>query len=132
MARPETCNHVGHKDCFLKWTQAPGNIDRNSWFCPLCRAEFSLLQVKQEEGSDQEDFDPKTLPPDHYTWTPDQEFEVFDENDLWAPVRRSVREENMRLRELMYPGWRTNPVYQELIRREEERERRWLASARPG
>jgi hypothetical protein len=61
----------------------------------------------------------------------DPELEVIEDNP-WAPIRRLVREENMMLRELMYPGWRTNPVYQELIAQEEEQERRWWANMRPG
>lgn len=56
----------------------------------------------------------------------------FSKSDGDVSGSENSNNNNMRLRELMYPGWRTNPVYQELIRQEEEWERRLFASGRPG
>ena len=89
MARLPGCNHTGHQECLQKWTQAPNNILRSSWSCLWCRAEFSILVIQEEEGSDEEVVDPKGLPSDHYKWD--------KEEDLWELGQCLQIEEDQRM-----------------------------------
>ena len=124
VARMPGCNHKGHQECVQQWTQTPDNILRSSWSCPWCRAEFSILLIQKEDGSE-EVVDPKVLPSDLYKWE--------KEEDLYDLGQRLQREDDERTYERMFGvDWRNDPVAQNYVRELEEQYRRAWANMRPG
>ena len=58
-------------------------------------------------------------------WSEERELPIaFRDPTLidWEPVRQSLRQERDRMRDLMYPGWRNNPVRLQQFFDGEERE----------
>ena len=65
-------------------------------------------------------------------WSEERELPIaFRDPTLidWEPVRQSLRQERDRMRDLMYPGWRNDPVRLQQFFDEEEFE---LRKGRPG